>query len=231
MQAKQWCNSMIKNKIQIICIMLFACLCMGLVDAVIQPGYLEKSVIKAILFLLPPIIYSKINKQWHIADLFRLKYHGLIFASSCGIVIYLLIVGAFLLLRNVFDFSALTGSLSSTTGVNKDNFLLVALYISFCNSLLEELFFRGFGFLTLKRVASRSFAYLFSAALFALYHIAMMIGWFDLPIIILSLVGLFAGGLIFNYFNERWSILYPSWVIHMFANFATNTIGAILFYS
>ena len=220
-----------KDKTRISCITLFACLCMGLVDAVIQPGYLEKSIMKAVLFLLLPIIYSLTNKQWRIADLFHLKHHGLMFAGACGIFIYLLIVGAFLLFRNVFDFSALTGSLTSTTGVNKDNFLLVALYISFCNSLLEEFFFRGFGFLALKKASSRSFAYLFSSTLFALYHIAMMIGWFDLPVILLALVGLFVGGLIFNYFNERWNILYPSWVIHMFANFATNTIGAILFYT
>jgi len=216
-----------KDKFSIICAMLFACLCMGLVDAVIQPGYLIKSIIKVFLFLLIPVVYSLVQKDRNIADLFQLRKHGLIFAAVCGIMIYVLILGAFLLLRDIFDFSALTGSLTATTGVSRQNYLLVALYISFCNSFLEEFFFRGFGFLALKKVSSRRFAYIFSAALFALYHIAMMIGWFDWTVILISLAGLFAGGIIFNYFNEKWNTLYPSWVIHMFANFATNTIGAI----
>ena len=66
---------------------------------------------------------------------------------------------------------------------------------------------------------------------FALYHIAMMIGWFVLPVILISLVGLFIGGMTFNRFDEKSENIYLSWLIHMFANFATNTIGVILFAS
>ena len=219
-----------KEKYHILIIMLVACLIMGLIDAVIQPGYFIKSIVKILLFLILPYLYARKSKKWRIATLFTLKSNGLAFAIACGIGIYILIVGGFLLLRNVFDFSALTSSLTSTTGVNANNFIFVAVYISLCNSLLEEFFFRGFGFLALKNMSSRTFAYVASAALFALYHIAMMIGWFGIPVLLLALAGLFAGGLIFNFFNERWNMLYPSWVIHMFANFATNTIGAILFY-
>ena len=65
--------------------------------------------------------------------------------------------------------------------------------------------------------------------MFAVYHIAMMIGWFALPVVLLALLGLFLGGVIFSYFNERYDNIYLSWLIHMFANFATNTIGFILF--
>lgn len=218
-----------KNKEKLISIVVLACLCMGFVDGVIQPGYWVKSLIKAALFLGLPLLYTLFDKSFYIPDLFRPNKKGLCFAVVCGICIYLLIVAAFLLFRNVFDFSALTSSLTATTGVNKSNFVFVALYISFCNSLLEEFFFRGFCFFTLKKLSSRNTAYLFSATMFALYHIAMMIGWFDLPVILLALAGLFVGGTIFNYFNEKYNIIYPSWIIHMFANFATNTIGIILF--
>ena len=61
------------------------------------------------------------------------------------------------------------------------------------------------------------------------YHVAMMIGWFGLPVVLLALVGLFAGGVIFSFFNEKYNNIYLSWLIHMCANFATNTIGYILF--
>ena len=74
-------------------------------------------------------------------------------------------------------------------------------------------------------------AYFISAFAFSAYHIAMMIGWFALPVVLLALLGLFVGGIIFNYFNEKYENIYLSWLVHMFANFAINTVGFILFNS
>lgn len=213
----------------IFAITAFACIIMGLVDAVIQPGYLIKSVIKIFMFLLLPTVYSVYNKDFKIKRLFKPDKKGFLVALSLGVGVYAVVLGAFLLFRNIFDFSALTSSLTSATGVNKNNFIFVAVYISFANSLLEEFFFRGFSFLALKEVSDRKTAYIFSALMFALYHIAMMLGWFALPVVLLALAGLFIGGLIFNFFNEKYNNIYMSWLIHMFANFATNTIGFILF--
>ena len=132
-------------------------------------------------------------------------------------------------MKDVFDFSGITSALTNNIGVNGDNFIFVSLYISFVNSLLEEFFFRGFSFLTLRRISSSKFAYIFSAAVFSLYHVAMMIGWFSAGVFIIILAGLFAGGLIFNYLNDKSGTIYPSWFVHMFANFAINTVGFILF--
>lgn len=218
-----------KQKYIIISIVVFACLCMGLVDAVIQPGYIAKSAIKIVLFLLLPLIYSIYDKNCDLKALFRLDIKGVRLALLLGVGVYAVILAAFLLFKDVFDFSSLTSSLTSQTGVNKDNFIFVAIYISFANSLLEEFFFRGFAFLTLKKLSARKFAYIVSALMFALYHIAMMIGWFGAPVVLLAMLGLFVGGVIFNYFNEKYDNIYLSWLIHMFANFATNTIGFILF--
>lgn len=218
-----------KSKYIIIAITVFACACMGIVDAVVQPGYAVKSVIKIALFLLLPVFYSLYDKSCRLKKLFVPNKKGFLLALLLGLGVYAVIMAAFLAFRNVFDFSSLTSSLTSTTGVNSKNFIFVAVYISFANSLLEEFFFRGFAFLTLKEYVKRSTAYVVSAAMFALYHIAMMIGWFGVPVILLSLAGLFVGGVIFNYFNEKYNNIYLSWLIHMFANFATNTIGFILF--
>lgn len=210
-------------------IVIIACIIMGIVDALIQPEYAVKSIIKIITFLCLPISYALWDKQTNLKLLWMPKKDGLLLAGTLGIGIYILIVGAYLLLQNIFDFSAITSTLSSTIGVDMGNFVWVAIYISFVNSLLEEFFFRGFAFLSLKRVASRKFAYCFSAFTFALYHIAMMIGWFGFELILLALIGLFVGGLIFNYFNEKAGNIYISWLIHMCANFAINTVGFILF--
>lgn len=217
------------KKMQIPVLVAIACVVMAIVDAVIQPGYAVKSVIKIVLFMLIPIIYGFFNKEVNVKDLIKPTKSGIVAALCLGAVVYAVILGAYFAFRNVFDFSALTTSLNETTGVNKSNFIWVACYISFANSLLEEFFFRGFAFITLTRFTTRRFAYIFSSLSFALYHIAMMIGWFGIPVILISLIGLFAGGLIFNKFDEKNGNIYLSWLTHMFANFATNTIGFILF--
>lgn len=217
------------KKLSIPILVLFACAVMGIVDAFIQPGYIVKSGIKIIMFLLIPVLYYIFTKDYSILKLMKADKKGFRFAFILGLIIYFVILGAYFAFRNVFDFSALTKSLNETTGVNKSNFLWVAIYISFINSLLEEIFFRGFAFLTFKRVTSRKAAYTFSSVVFALYHIAMMIGWFGVTVILISLLGLFVGGLIFDKFDEKSENIYLSWLVHMFANFSINTIGFILF--
>lgn len=217
------------KKFQIPVLVAITCIIMAIVDAVIQPGYAVKSLIKIILFLLIPLVYGLFDKEVNIKKLIKPNKSGIVTAISLGAAVYVIILGSYFVFRNVFDFSALTTSLGETTGVNKSNFIWVAIYISFINSLLEEFFFRGFSFITLKKFTTRKFAYIFSSLSFALYHIAMMIGWFGVPVIFISLLGLFAGGLIFNKFDEKNENIYLSWLTHMFANFATNTIGFILF--
>lgn len=221
---------MVNKKKSIMLIVLLGCFIMGFIDTVIRPEYFMKSFIKIILFSMMPIIYSKYNKELDLASLFKVKSKNEIFiAISSGTLVFTIIFGAYLLIGKFFDFSKVVASLSDNVGVTIDNFIFVAIYISFINSLLEEFFFRGFAFLKLKEVASRRFAYIFSSLAFALYHVAMMIGWFDISLFLLTIIGLFIGGLIFNYFNERYKNIYVTWLIHMFANFAINYIGFILF--
>ena len=219
------------KKLHIPILVIIACIVMGIVDAVIQPGYAIKSAIKIVMFLLIPIVYGLFLKEFNLTKLIKPDKKGFAIALGLGFLVYTVVLGAYWIFKDVFDFSALTTSLNETTGVNKTNFVWVAIYISFVNSLLEEFFFRGFSFIALKKLTSRRFAYIFSSLSFALYHIAMMIGWFGLPVILISLAGLFAGGMIFNRFDEKNENIYLSWLIHMFANFATNTIGFILFAS
>ena len=221
---------MVKKKKTIILIVLIGCLIMGFIDAVVRPEYLIKSFIKILLFSIMPIMYSRYDKDLNLTSLFKVNSKKeIIIAILSGAGIFTFILGAYFILGNLFDFSNIVSSLSENVGVNNNNFIFVAIYISFVNSLLEEFFFRGFAFLKLKEVANRKFAYIFSSLAFALYHVAMMIGWFDISLFLLTIVGLFIGGLIFNYFNEKYKNIYVTWLIHMFANFAINYIGFMLF--
>ncbi len=217
-----------KQRIFIVAAVLLGCCCMGVVDAVIQPGYLIKSIAKLALFMGTLTIYTAIFGDHPLRRMLRPQRRGILVALACGGAIYALILGAYLALKNVFDFSGIATSLASTAGVTGQNFLWVALYISFINSLLEEILFRGFAFMTLRRCWGRTAAYMFSAGAFAAYHIAMMIGWFELPVLLLALAGLFIGGLIFDRLDEHLDTIYLSWLPHMLANLAINTIGLML---
>lgn len=202
-----------------------------LIDAVIQPNYFVKIPIKLVFFLALPLVFFLVNKAelGEFKKLFVFRKQGLVKSLLLGAAVYAVILAAYFLLRGVIDFSRVTSSLTEGMGITADNFIYVSLYISLMNSFLEEFFFRGYGFITLKKYTSRKLAYIFSSGVFAVYHIGMLIGMFGFGALALLMFGLIAGGCIFNYLNEKNENIYSSWFVHMFANFAINTVGMILF--
>ena len=219
------------KKIYLIISTILCALIMCFIDGVIKPNYLIKSIVKVFLFLIVPLIYFIINKNEikELKKLFTPKKKELIISLILGIFVYLVIIGGYYLLKDIIDFSGITENLTKDVGVSKENFIYVAIYISFMNSLLEEFFFRGYAFINLKRLIPRNIAYTISAGLFAIYHIGMTLEMFNIGLFILSLIGLYLGGVVFNILNEKSENIYCSWLVHMFANFAINTIGLILF--
>ena len=201
------------------------------IDAFVHPPYFSKIPIKIVFFLVLPMLYFVFWREERdtLKTLFVFRKNGLAVSVLIGILIYGVIVGGYFLTRNFFDFSGVTKSLTDDMGITADNFLYVAVYISVMNSFLEEFFFRGFGFIMLKKYVNIKFAYFFSPILFAVYHVGMLIGMFHPAVHLLLMFGLIAGGLIFNWLNDRFGSIYPSWFVHMAANFAINTIGFILF--
>ncbi len=215
--------------LSIILVVILGCIIMALVEILIVPNYFTKSLIKICIFLLLPLIVCIKERAISFKALFKGSKKSIFFALIFGIVVYVFILGAYFILGPFFDFSMVTTNLQNNLGVTKENFLFVALYITSVNSLLEEFFFRGFSFLSLKQVSSRKAAYIFSALAFAIYHVAIMNNWFTPPLFILLIVSLFIAGLLFNYLNERFDNIYVSWIVHMSANLAINTVGFILF--
>ena len=219
-----------RKSVYIVSSLFIFSLAVTLIDAFVHPGYFTKIPIKIVFFLVLPMLFFLINKTefGEFKSLFVFKKKGLLL-SLLGIAVYSVIVGGYFLARNIFDFGNVTSSLTRGMGITKDNFLYVALYISLMNSFLEEFFFRGFGFITLKKYTGKPFAYIFSSCIFAFYHIGMLIPMFEPVLLVLLLAGLIIGGCIFSYLNDKTENIYPSWFVHMSANFAINTVGFILF--
>ena len=207
-----------------------ACISMYLIESYIKPMYVLKSLYKIILFAGLPLLYSAFDKEVKFKEYFIIHDKRQIkIALALGLSVYLLVQVGYFILKGFINLDNISMVLENNLSINKDNFILVSLYISFINSLLEELFFRGFGFLTLNKFLSKKYSYAISAFAFSIYHVSILANWFNAVIYVLFIIGLFGTGLFFNFLNDKYNNIYNSWIVHMCANFSINTIGFIMF--
>ncbi len=204
---------------------------MLLVDSFFPLSYGLRALYKVALFVIVPFILAGFIRWFDLFSIFRVKPGEKAWIPSLvlGMSVYAFLIFLFMLLKNILDLNQIIKALEASVSVNKNNFLAVAIYISFINSFLEEFFFRGFAYLKLKDKMSKGGASIVSALAFSLYHMGMVTGWVSPLLTILGLVGLFLSGIIFNRINERHENIYSSYAVHMFANFALNTIGLQMF--
>lgn len=200
---------------------------MILLDLLIKPPYIVKSFIKIGVFGGGMLLYMLLHKEK--LPVFKIQNGSMLNPVLLALGTYFVILGGYAVTKQFIDYSGITGTLTSTIGVNRSNFLYVSLYISFVNSLLEELFFRGYCLLTLRKYLAPKKSAVFSAAMFAVYHGGVLDGWFNVGAYVLMLGLLFGAGMFFNWLvNKSESVLF-SWLPHMFANFGINTVGFLLF--
>ena len=197
------------------------------VEALLAPPYFVKSAIKIAIFgglmlMFSLMGYPVLKTCFERAPKQRIKLAAILFLAVFGVI-----WAAYFVAAPFIDANQITSALMGKEGITLASFLPVVLYISFVNSLLEECFFRGFGYLTLRKNTSNTFAHVYSALLFSLYHVFILDGWFTLPIFLLITAALFVAGLFFNFLDSKGSV-WPSYLVHMAANFGINTIGVLL---
>ena len=239
-----------KARITICIVVILCCGLLALVDGYWKPAYGVKAGIKVLLFFVVPLVCTWWLGRREEAD--RQDLQGIEYASESGAATISLtgfltvfqpdrkaltlglglgagtmavILGGYALLAPYLDLSAIPAAMASNGGITADNFLYVGSWIALCNSLMEEIFFRGFAFLQLCRVSSRKFAYVISGAAFSLYHAAIVDGWVSPILFLLMLAALFACGLFFDWLDENRGRIWVSWLMHMCANVAINLIG------
>ncbi|MCG7343698.1 CPBP family intramembrane metalloprotease [Sporosarcina sp. ACRSL] len=188
-------------------------------------SYGVKTVAKVILFLAIPLILFRATRfpflRFRNADRKSVQL-----AFILGISIMVLIIGAFLLLQTHIDIASLRDDLLQS-GITPRVFPFIALYILIGNSVIEEFFFRG---LLPSLFGQSKMRFILPPFFFAVYHIAIFLPWFTLPILLLAVGGLWAGGLIFQLVNEKSHTILPSWIIHMFADVGILLIGVYVLY-
>lgn len=206
------------------------CLTMFWVERTLAPAYPVKSGLKALTFLGCVGLYGLASRDLMPVRAFRRPgRRELKRGAVLGLSVFLLLLGGYVLLSPWLDLSAIPGNLKAKEGITAATFPIAAAYITFGNSLLEELFFRGFAFLALYRAGCKRLAWGFSALAFALYHVSIMDGWFHPALLLLLTAGLAVAGLLFNALDAKSETIWPAWLVHMGANLAINTVALQLF--
>lgn len=201
---------------------------MTLVESVLQPGYLVKSLIKLLLTAVLIGIACGVTHRapQEVIFLRRMKP-----AKTLLILMGVMFAGVFLgflLLRNFLDLSLIRERLMAKEHLTKENCLFVFGYIAIVNSFLEEAFFRGFLGHALPEQIPDPWRIAFASLMFALYHIGIMGSWVNLGMLVLLTAGLAAVGAVMQLICDRFDSIKASWLVHGCANLAINVIGVYL---
>jgi membrane protease YdiL (CAAX protease family) len=224
-----------KNTIYLTATSIFTVLLLHFFDQGIALSYINKIGLKIALFVVVPAVYT----MWTGENVFKTsisnrrardeKRRHLKSAVALGTGVFIAIIVTYIFMKQHIDSSQLVLEFQEKYKINASNILYYSFYLVFINSFLEEFFFRGFLFLNMKRLGFRKTAYAFSSLLFTVYHIANFQNWFSVSIFVFALVGLFVGGCIFNYLDEKQETFLNSWLVHICADLAIVTIGLYIF--
>jgi len=194
--------------------------------------YAVTSAFKVFVFMSAPILYFLISKDGRFKDIATLKgdNKNIKIALIIGASAFVFIQVLFVALRQFLDETMIVDALADN-GITGGNFPLVFIYIVLINAALEQIFFRGFIFLTIHRKGFKLYAHVYSAALFALYHVAFLYSAMSLGMLVFLTFGLVVAGLIFNYFALVCRSISGSLIIHIGANVSLNLIVTMYLYA
>jgi len=221
-----------KNTILITLFAMLACVLHALVLYSEFNNYAFTSVVKITLFVLCPFIYFKVSKAGEFKTIISLKgdKKNMKIALYLGIFVFAFILIAFItIFRPLLEQSMIVDALSEV-GITRSNYMIAFFYVILINAALEELFFRGFIFLELYRMNLKAYAHIFSAVLFALYHVSVIRDGATPGLFLLGIIGLAVVGLFFNEIARRCDSIVGSLIVHASANLAINLIGVYYMY-
>lgn len=202
----------------IICLLI-----LYVIEQILMAPYIVKTVAKLPMFLIFPFLLNKyiLNQQFSI----KIKRTELRLVIFWSILVFLVIFVAYFILSSFINIEAISSDFSDRLKISNKALIITGLYTIIINSIIEEYFFRGFIFQGLLKQGWIKGAYFFSSILFAIYHVSIFKTWFNMSLMFVMLVGLFAGGLIFSFFVKKTESILASWFIHLSADLAIVIIG------
>ena len=192
-------------------------------------GRLVWSAAKLWLMTGPLVCWVAINRQKVRLPFF--DYRGLIAGLLSAILLALVIIIAYwLFARPYVDFTALQSML---TGVGVDSvskYLLLALYLTLVNSLMEEYVYRWFIYTQLAALIPKMAAVVCSAVIFTLHHTLVLSAYIPWGFNLLASLGVFTGGLIWSCLYARYYRIWPAYISHIGADIGVFVVGYLALY-
>jgi len=214
---------------RILCIVL-AIAVLGLaflIEQVIQPGYLIKSIVKVCSFGGVIALYSALTKKkiHEVINLHKPRKIGILI--GCIALFFVGIGILFMIFTSQINWDGVRESLVTKEGLTRQNCFFVFGYIIIVNSFLEEAFFRGFFPQLFK---NKWVGAVISALLFSAYHIGIIGTWFNVLVFLVCIIGLALVGLFLQWLSNKYETIVADWMVHASANVAINVIGALLIF-
>lgn len=216
----------------IILLSTLVCSILFLAEQYWRLSYFITTPLKIALFLVMVIGYRRwiaVTGRRRTGALLHLRGVSILKGLIIGLGSAGVIIATYLLLRQGLDLDGIAKDLIEKSKVTPMNFIFIGLYITLGNSLLEEYFFRGFVYFSLHDLGFKRTALVFSATLFAAYHLAIFSTWFSLGYMALALVGLELIGLVYAWINFKSRSIVNSWIAHALADSAIIAIGLKMF--
>jgi len=157
------------------------------------------------------------------------KRGGVWVGAALGLVISALILGAYVLLGDsIIDPETVRAKAAENQLNTLTRFILVALYLTFINALLEEYVWRWFVFRQCEKAMgerARWFAVLLSALLFTVHHVIALMVQFDWTMTVLGSLGVFIGGATWSWCYLKYRSIWPGYISHLIVDAAIFVIA------
>ena len=205
---------------------IIAIILLYFVDQILLVSYNIKILIKLILFGVFPLIYIRNSDYNFIKKSFENRNRKMHSKSIIlGVLAFVLTLLFYNIVKETINVENLMDEFQTKYLIEGKQIIYYGMYITIINSFLEEFFFRGFIFLNLLKLGYRKTGYIFTPLMFSLYHIANIKNWFSLSIFLVTVMGLFLVGLLFNKLDEKEEDFKNSWFVHACVDAAVVLIG------
>ena len=148
-----------------------------------------------------------------------------------GILMFLIILGSFLIFKDNFNQEELKVKILNSGLTSLNLYIIIALYFSLVNALFEEIIFRYFFYnQALKVFNNKTVALILAAIIFTIHHSLILTSFASISVIILGSLGVFIAALIWSFLYSYYNNLYPSYISHIFADIIIFIIAGILIF-
>lgn len=195
------------------------------VDLFLEVDYITKSILRILFFVVIPVIYIIDNENINLIDYFKVsKLSTLKYGLFYGLLSFLFILIAYYLLKDFLDMNSLIET-ANKYNVDKTNIIYISLYLCIINAFQEEFFFRGFIFKTLNDEGETKLGYLLSSLTFSIYHLGVIMAWFNIFLLIVAILAMSLFASLLNYINTKTDGFLNSYIVHIFIDISIMIIA------